>query len=85
MEQDKVLKLTADTWASFLKIKRGLHDDYTNDFRFHIHALQNILYCQKYKIEIDNAYKNKNVFEIDKENLKAVVNKTLNRNNRYNL
>jgi len=49
-KQDETLKISADLWNSFLEIpKEEIHQDDTNDFRFHIHALQNILYTQKYK------------------------------------
>lgn len=48
--QKKVLEKTAELWNEFLKIpKEELHDDDTNDVRFHIHAIQNILYTQLYK------------------------------------
>ncbi len=48
-KQDETLKITADLWNSFLKIpKEEMHPDDTNDIRFHIHAIQNILYTQKY-------------------------------------
>jgi hypothetical protein len=50
-KQDKTLKISADLWNSFLEItKEEIHPDDTNDFRFHLHAIQNILYTQKYKI-----------------------------------
>lgn len=48
--QDKVLNMSADLWNSFLEIPiEDRHPDDTNDVRFHIHAIQNILYTQKYK------------------------------------
>ena len=48
--QDDTLKITADLWNSFLDIPENeKHPDDTNDFRHHLHALQNILYTQKYK------------------------------------
>lgn len=48
--QDKTLKISADLWNSFLEIpKDEIHPDDTNDIKFHIHAIQNILYTQKYK------------------------------------
>lgn len=50
-KQDDTLKISADLWNSFLEIpKEQIHPDDTNDIRFHIHAIQNILYTQKYKI-----------------------------------
>jgi len=50
--QDKVLELSADLWNAFLNIPiNERHPDDTNDIRFHIHAIQNILFTQKYKSE----------------------------------
>jgi len=40
IQQDKVLNISADLWNEYLKI----------DIRFHIHAIQNILYTQLYKL-----------------------------------
>jgi len=49
-KQDISLEKTAELWNSFLNIpKDEIHPDDTNDVRFHIHAIQNILFTQKYK------------------------------------
>jgi len=49
-KQDETLEKTAELWNSFLDIPiNEKHPDDVNDFRFHIHALQNILFTQKYK------------------------------------
>lgn len=48
--QDKVLDKSRELWNEFMSIPENeLHPDDTNDFRFHLHALQNIMYTQKYK------------------------------------
>jgi len=48
--QDDVLKISADLWNKYLEIpKEEKHPDDTNDIRFHIHAIQNILFTQLYK------------------------------------
>lgn len=41
-QEVKVVELTAETWNQFLKLPIE-HPDDQNDFRYHIHALQNIL------------------------------------------
>lgn len=47
--QDKVLDKSRELWDEFMSIpKNELHPDDTNDFRHHLHALQNIMYSQKY-------------------------------------
>lgn len=47
--QKECLDKSAELWNLFIKIdKSELHPDDTDDFRFHIHALQNILYTQLY-------------------------------------
>lgn len=51
---DKCLFLIADAWNEFLKVENK-HPDDINDFRYHIHALQNMLYAHKYKIEVPNS------------------------------
>ena len=49
-KQDETLKITADLWNKYLEIPaEGKHPDDNNDVRFHIHAIQNILFTQKYK------------------------------------
>jgi len=46
-KQEIALHKSAELWNSFLDIYDSeKHPDDTNDFRFHIHALQNILYTQ---------------------------------------
>lgn len=48
--QDKVLDKSRELWNEFMSIPENeLHPDDTNDFIFHLHALQNIMYTQKYK------------------------------------
>jgi len=50
-KQDKVLEITAELWNAFLNIETTqIHPDDTNDVRFHIHAIQSIIFTQKYKI-----------------------------------
>jgi hypothetical protein len=41
-KKNKTLKLTAKLWNSFRLLKE-IHEDDTRDFRFHIHAIQNII------------------------------------------
>lgn len=49
-KQDETLKITADLWNKYLEIPtEEKHPDDNNDVRFHIHAIQNILFTQKYK------------------------------------
>jgi hypothetical protein len=49
-KQDIALKKTAELWNAFMDIPlTEVHSDDTNDFRHHLHALQNILYAQLYK------------------------------------
>lgn len=53
-KQDEVLKLTKDVWNVFLDIPTSeRHSDDTDDVRRHIHAIQNILFTQKYKKELE--------------------------------
>jgi len=48
--QHELLKLSADLWNEYLLIPDSeKHPDDTNDIRFHIHAIQNIMYTQLYK------------------------------------
>jgi len=50
MTQNKVLQLSADLWNKYLDIPVDeTHPDDKNDIRFHIHAIQNIMYTQLYK------------------------------------
>lgn len=47
--QKEVMKLSGELWNAILKLpKAELHPDDLNDLRFHIHAIQNILYAQAY-------------------------------------
>lgn len=73
--QDKVLDKSRELWDEFMNIpKNELHPDDTNDFRFHLHALQNIMYAQKY-------LKTKaTTFEINGNDLIGVIKNTTNRN-----
>lgn len=49
-KQQKALNLSAALWNSYLEISQDeKHPDDNNDVRFHIHAIQNILYTQMYK------------------------------------
>ena len=49
-KQDIALKKSAELWNAFIDIPlTEMHSDDTNDFRHHLHALQNILYTQLYK------------------------------------
>lgn len=44
--ENKILELTKDTWNSFIElpiIDPNIHKDDTDDFRHHLHALQNII------------------------------------------
>ena len=51
-KQEAALEKTTELWNAFLDIaKTEMHPDDTNDFRHHLHALQNILYTQMYKKE----------------------------------
>lgn len=68
--QDKTLKISADLWNEFLNIPENeKHPDDTNDFRHHLHALQNILYAQKYKKQSTV------VFTITGKDLIGVINR----------
>lgn len=45
-EQEKeIIKATADLWNSFIKLP-VIHPDDNNDFRFHLHALQNMIFSR---------------------------------------
>lgn len=45
--QEEVLKISAELWNKFLEIpQQELHLDDNNDFRHHLHAIQNIMYTQ---------------------------------------
>ena len=49
-KQEIALEKSAELWNAFLDItSTEMHSDDTNDFRHHLHALQNILYTQLYK------------------------------------
>ena len=51
-KQKEVLNLSAKLWNKFLDIpKDQRHGDDINDVRFHINAIQSILYTQIYKID----------------------------------
>lgn len=45
-QEKKVLELTKDVWNDFLKLPEQ-HKDDEHDFRFHIHALQNIVLARE--------------------------------------
>lgn len=47
-QENKVLKASAELWNQFLKLPVQYKDD-QNDFRFHLHALQNIILARKNK------------------------------------
>lgn len=49
--EDKTLTLITDAWNQYQAVDNK-HPDDLNDFRFHIHALQNLLYASKYKQEV---------------------------------
>lgn len=44
-QEQKVLDLSASLWNSFIKLNEQdfVHPDEVNEFRFHIHALQNMI------------------------------------------
>lgn len=47
--QEEVLKLTAEVWNKVIDIPNSeMHPDDINDIRYHIHAIQNIIYSQLY-------------------------------------
>ena len=41
-QENKVLDISADLWNEFVKLPM-LHKDDNNEFRFHIHAIQNMI------------------------------------------
>ena len=41
-DEKKVLNISSELWNSFLMLEE-IHGDYISEFRFHIHALQNII------------------------------------------
>lgn len=45
-EEVKVLNITKDAWNAFLQLPIQ-HPDDINEFRFHIHAMQNIIYARE--------------------------------------
>lgn len=45
-QENKVLDLSAQLWNEFVKLP-VMHADDNNDFRFHIHALQNMIYARE--------------------------------------
>lgn len=72
--QDKVLDKSGELWDEFMKIPQSqMHPDDTNDFRHHLHALQNIMYAQKYLKE------KQVVFEIKGSDLNNIINTTIDR------
>jgi len=72
--QDKVLDKSRELWDEFMKIPQSqMHPDDTNDFRHHLHALQNIMYAQKY------LKKKQVVFEIKGSDLNNIINTTIDR------
>lgn len=74
-QQDKTLQASAELWNEFMKINSNeMHPDDVNDFRHHLHALQNIIYTQKYK-------KQTITFEVTGQSLISVLDrKTIDRN-----
>ncbi|CAH56644.1 DNA ligase [Flavobacterium phage 11b] len=76
-KQEIALEKSAELWNSFMDIPlTEMHPDDTNDFRNHLHALQNILYTQLYK------NKKPIVFTITGKDLAGVINNTIDRNGR---
>lgn len=51
--EDKILDALCEVWNEFQNVENK-HPDDNNEFRFHIHALQNLLYAHKYKMEVQN-------------------------------
>lgn len=50
MKQKDCLEITTQLWNKWLEIdSEKKHPDDNNDFRFHIHALQNLLFANIYK------------------------------------
>lgn len=49
--EDKTIQHLVDAWNQYQAVDNK-HPDDLNDFRFHIHALQNLLYVHKYKMEV---------------------------------
>lgn len=48
-KQKRALKNSVKLWQAVLKIpKSQMHPDDIQDIRFHIHAIQNILYTQQW-------------------------------------
>lgn len=45
-QEIKVLELTKETWNAFLELP-DQHEDDNDDFRFHIHAIQNIILARE--------------------------------------
>jgi len=76
-KRDKILEITAQLWNEFLTIPNNeKHPDDTNDFRFHIHAIQNIIFTQKYKNQ-------QATFEIKGSDLVAIFENTISNNKDY--
>lgn len=49
-KQKECLEISTQLWNKFLEIEvTEKHPDDNNDFRFHLHAIQNILFTQLYK------------------------------------
>lgn len=61
--QDEVLNISAELWNKFLEIpKEQMHQDDANDVRFHIHAIQNIIFTQLYKLKEKQNMEKQKVF-----------------------
>lgn len=43
----KALEATKDAWNAFLQLPVNINEDDVRDFRFHIHALQNIILARE--------------------------------------
>jgi len=77
-KQKEVLEMSAKLWNLFLEIpEEEKHSDDTNDFRFHIHAIQNILFAQEYK------KKDGFIVEIKGNDLLSVINKNNDNKKRF--
>lgn len=58
--QEKVLDKLVEAWDSFIDLPiEEKHPDDTNDFRFHIHALQDRMYRQMYQVKEKEELNNK--------------------------
>jgi hypothetical protein len=45
-QENKVLALTKEAWNEFLRLPE-MHADDVNEFRYHIHAIQNIILARE--------------------------------------